>query len=104
MHRASSTAVPTNFSTIQLEARMLQAQVSGMIHHRLNGAADANRAADHHHQSRPRPPLILPEEPRTDRMPTAQPKPILNTPLPSQFGQIAWSSRMITGEVLNEPR
>ena len=37
-------------------------------------------------------------------MSTAQPKPILNTPLPSQFGQIAWSSRMITGEVLDEPR
>jgi len=37
-------------------------------------------------------------------MPIAQPKPILNTPLPSQFGQIAWGSRMITGEVLDEPR
>jgi hypothetical protein len=49
MHRASSTAVPTNFSTIQLEARMLQAQVSGMIHHRLNGVLPTLVAPLNHH-------------------------------------------------------
>ena len=94
---------------LQIEARALQSQVSGVIHHPLNGSsALADHAADHDHHQEPEEAgnrAALRNQPRQSKnnrghdrrqathrsdtdMQSVHPKPILNTSLPPQFRQI----------------